>query len=65
MTSPRRSTAATFNGMPASSFASSDTLTVKHQEVEAPLQFCVHDATHCALVWRSLWEGLTLSDGAA
>ena len=62
---PKPSTAASFHGVPASRIAYYDTLTVEHPELDAPLEFCVHDPPHCALVLlfhvkSSLLENLLL-----
>ncbi|CAL5227986.1 g11039 [Coccomyxa viridis] len=47
---PRHSTAASFHEVPASSIAFYDTLIVEHPELDAPLEFSIHDPCHCALV---------------
>ncbi len=47
---PRHSTAASFHGVPVSSIAFYDTLTVEHPELDAPMEFSIHDPSHCALV---------------
>ena len=47
---PRHSTAAGFHHVPEKSIIHYDKLTVQHPELDAPLDFCLHDRSHFALV---------------
>lgn len=47
---PRQSTAATYHGVPASSITYFGRLTVHHPELRSPLEFCLRDHHHGALV---------------
>ena len=52
----KSSTAASFHGVAVSRIAHFDTLTLEHPELDGPLEFCIHDPTHCALVLVSTRE---------
>ena len=47
---PRHSTATGFHHVPGKSVTYYDKLTVQHPELDAPLDFCLRDRSHCALV---------------